>query len=122
MGRRLVIGVMVASLVVGGPLLSPVTATAEAQGTTCYCSASFDAIDSDLRFIGRYYNWTIINAPSDEECAGSCDGWRRDWFYRNACEFPIRINRGRNAFWEYQNGSSTTFTGPDTWWCPFPPP
>lgn len=48
--------------------------------------------------------------------------WQRDWFYWNACDFPMRINRGRNAWWSYDEGAWQTNIGPDTWWCPFPPP
>jgi hypothetical protein len=121
MGRNLGIAAMVATLTVGGPVFVPAVGTAAAQSNACGCFASFDAIDSDLRYVGRYYNWVAFDV-SAEQCAATCDGWRREWFYWNACDYPMRINRGTNAWWGYEGGAYETFIGPDTWWCPFPPP
>ncbi len=124
MGHRIAIAAIVAALTAGGPIVVPSGQTAEAQvgqNASCYCFASFDAIDSDMRFVSRYYNQTLLDLPSDA-CGTACDQWRRDWFYRNACDFPIRINRGRNAWWGYYDGQWDTHLGPETWWCPFPPP
>ena len=121
MGRKLVIAAMVATLTVGAPVFLPEAGNVDAQGTVCSCFAGFDGIDSDLRFVNRYYNSaTFAAAPGG--CAPACDGWRRDWFYRNACDYPTRINRGTRAFWGYEAARADTFIGPDTWWCPFPPP
>lgn len=124
MGRRMVIAALVAVLTLGGPIFLSSALTAEAQAQQnagCYCSASFDAIDSDLRMVARYYNNTWLNVPA-EACGVSCDSWRRDWFYWNACDFPRRIKKGNNAWWGYDDGVWQTNIGPDTWWCPFPPP
>lgn len=121
MGKQVVVAAMVGVLVMGAPLVVPSDGTADAQGNRCACYASFDAIDSDLRFVGRYYNTTWADLPADA-CAGACDAWRRDWFYGTACNVPTRINRGRNAWWGYDNGLTEMHEGPDTWWCPFPPP
>jgi len=120
MGKRLVIAAMVMVLV-GGGSIGPSGDTAAAQAESCVCYASFDAIDSDLDFVGRYYNSTSATVPADE-CSTACDTWRRAWFYGNACDYPTRINRGRNAYWGFDNGLATTVVGPETWWCPFPPP
>lgn len=121
MGKHTVIAAMVGMLVVAGPVVVPSGDTADAQNNSCSCYASFDAVDSDLRFVGRYYNSAMIDLPA-EACPQACDAWRREWFYWNACDFPVRINRGRNAWWGYVNGLFETHEGPDTWWCPFPPP
>ena len=121
MGRNLVIATIAATLVLGGPVFVPSTGTVHAQVAGCSCFASFDAIDSDLQYVGRYFGWMSMNL-SETECATACDGWWREWFYWNACDHPIRINRGRNAVWGYQTGWSEAFIGPDTWWCPLPPP
>ena len=120
-GRKLVIAAMVVTLTVGGPVVAPDDASVEAQGTGCSCFASFDGVDSDLRFVARYSNSTTL-AVGGLGCAAGCDGWRRDWFYRDACDNPTRINRGTKAWWGYEAATSDTFIGPDTWWCPFPPP
>jgi hypothetical protein len=121
MGKQIVVALLTATFVTGGPVMLPSLDVADAQNGQCLCYASFDAVDSDLRFVSRYYNSATINAPANA-CPGACDGWRREWFYWNACDFPIRINRGRNAWWGYYDGLSETHEGPDTWWCPFPPP
>ena len=91
MGRKLVIAAMVAALAAGGPVFLPDAGNADAQGTGCSCFAGFDGIDSDLRFVSRYYNSTTL-AVGAAGCAQGCDGWRRDWFYRYACDNPTRIN------------------------------
>src|SRR5688500_2359257 len=98
MGRHIVIGLLVALLTAGAPLGSPSggAAQAQAQDAGCGCYASFDGVDSDLEYVDWYSNYAMpAAAPSD--CADACDAWRRDWFYRHACDFPTRINRGRNA-------------------------
>ena len=87
----------------------------------CTCFAAVDAIDSDLRFVNRYYKSATV-AGSGSQCAQACDSWRRDWFYRDACDNPTRINRGMNASWGYSSAREDTLIGPATWWCPFPPP
>jgi hypothetical protein len=120
MGRTVVIAAMVAALVMGGPLAFPSGDVAEAQ-SGCSCFASVDAIDSDLQYVDRYYTSTFINVPS-EVCGTTCDAWRRNWFYFTACDYPRRINRGRNAWWGYDDGLSTVDIGPETWFCPMPPP
>ena len=120
MGRKLVVAVITGVLTVGSPVLTPF-GRADAQNVECFCAASFDAVDSDLRYVGRYFNSTSFPVPVSE-CSATCDGWRRDWFYWHACDNPVRINRGRNAWWGYDTGSLDTLVGPDTWWCPFPPP
>ena len=119
MGTHLTTGMLVASLTFGTPLVMP--GEAEAQFGGCYCQASFDAIDSDMRYLGRYYNSQFIDLPANA-CSQACDGWRREWFYWNACDVPTRINRGRNAWWGYDDGWFGIYEGPDTWYCPFPPP
>ena len=120
MGRQLIVATLVLALALGGPVMLE-DATVSAQNGGCSCFASFEGIDSDLRPVGRYYNWTTLGA-SAVSCATSCDAWRREWFYENACNRPVRINRARNAWWGYEAGFVETFIGPDTWWCPFPPP
>jgi hypothetical protein len=120
MGKRLVIAAMVVMLLVGGSIV-PSGDRAEAQAESCVCYAGFDAIDSDLQFVGQYYNSTSATLSVDE-CGPACDTWRRDWFYGNACDYPRRINRARNAYWGFDNGVATSVIGPETWWCPFPPP
>ena len=120
-GTRVVIGLLVTLLVAGGPPGLPSDSVAEAQDAGCSCYASFDGVDSDLEYVDWYSNDAMpAAAPSD--CANACDAWRRDWFYRHACDFPTRINRGRNAWWGYYNGLTDNHIGPDTWWGPFPPP
>jgi hypothetical protein len=121
MGQRTIVVMLVGLLTAGLPIVMPATDTADAQGNQCSCFASFDAVDSDLRFIERYYNSVSIDLPADA-CPAACDAWRRQWFYWDACDFPVRINRGRNAWWGYDNGLFGMHEGPDTWWCPFPPP
>ncbi len=121
MGRKLVLAAMVTTAAVGGPVFAPDSGRAHAQIGGCTCSAAVDAIDSDLRFVERYYRSTTL-AGSGSQCAEACDSWRRDWFYRDACDNPRRINRGTNASWGYSTGQSEVFVGPTTWWCPFPPP
>ena len=121
MGRKLVIAAMVAALTAGGPVFVPDSGEADAQITGCTCVAAVDAIDSDLRFVERYYKSAMLPAAGSQ-CAQACDSWRRDWFYRDACDHPRRINRGTNASWGYVSGPGETFIGPATWWCPFPPP
>lgn len=120
MGKRSVIAALVVTLVIGGSIV-PSGDRAEAQAESCVCYAGFDAIDSDLTFVGQYYNSTSATL-SAEECGAACDTWRRNWFYGNACDFPRRINRARNAYWGFDNGVATSVIGPETWWCPFPPP
>jgi hypothetical protein len=121
MGNKLVVAVVVAALTAGAPALLPNSGKADAQSTGCTCSAAFDAINSDLQFVSRYYNRTTLGVSPDQ-CSSACSSWRRDWFYRDACDHPTRINRGTRASWGFENGRSETFVGPDTWWCPFPPP
>ena len=121
MGNKLVVAVVVAALTAGAPALLPNNGKADAQGTGCSCSAAFDAIDSDLQFVSRYYKATTLGVGPDQ-CSSACNSWRRDWFYRDACDHPTRINRGTRATWGFENGPSGTFIGPDTWWCPQPPP
>ncbi len=121
MGRRAVVALLVTLLIAGAPLGSPSAGTAEAQDAGCSCYASFDAVDSDLEFVDWYFNYAMLPVPA-AECADACDAWRRDWFYGHACDVPIRINRGRQAWWGYYNGLTDNHIGPDTWWCPFPPP
>lgn len=121
MGRQLVIAAAVATLAVGGPALLPNAGTVDAQIGGCECVAAFDAIDSDLRNVGRRYNRTTLGVSAGG-CASACSTWRRDWFSRDACDNPTRINRGARASWGFDSGQSETFVGPDTWYCPFPPP
>jgi hypothetical protein len=121
MGNKLVIVVMVATLTTGGPIFLPAASKADAQNSVCTCVAAFDAINSDLQFVSRYYNHTTLGVSPDQ-CGSACSSWRRDWFYRDACDHPTRINRGTRASWGFEVGRSETFVGPDTWWCPFPPP
>jgi hypothetical protein len=121
MGNKLVIAVVVAALTIGAPAFLPDAGNADAQVNGCACSAAFDAIDSDLRFVSRYYKSTTLGV-SPGECGSACNSWRGDWFYRDACDHPTRINRGKNATWGFDNGQGETFIGTDTWWCPLPPP
>jgi hypothetical protein len=121
MGRRVLVAAIVAALIVGGPVVVPEAGMADAQANTCYCYASVDAIDSDLQFVDRYFNSVAIELPADA-CESTCDAWRQEWFYQEACDFPVRINRGRNAWWGYYDGRWETYNGPYTWFCPFPPP
>jgi hypothetical protein len=119
--RKVGVAALIGALTAGAPLATPSAGRAEAQDGACSCYASFDAIDSDLNYVDWYYNSTTLNAPADQ-CDEACDGWRRNWFYFNACDYPKRINRGRNAWWGYDNGLTDNNLGPDTWWCPSPPP
>lgn len=121
MGRNLVIAAMVVTLTAGAPVFVPEAAQADAQISGCSCFAAVDAIDSNLRFVARYYQAAMLPG-SGAQCAAACDSWRRDWFYRDACDTPTRINRGTNASWGYEGGQGESFIGPATWWCPFPPP
>ena len=121
MTLRIRVATLTGLLAAAALLLPPAGRPAEAQNAGCYCFASFDATDSDLRFAGRYFNSHYISQP-EVDCASSCDAWWRDWFYWQACDVPQRINRGKNAWWGYDNGSFASYIGPDTWWCPFPPP
>ena len=121
MGRKLVVAALAAVLTAGGPVVVPESGKADAQISGCTCFAAVDAIDSDLRFVSRCYKSATF-AGSGSQCAQSCDSWRRDWFYRDACDNPTRINRGTNATWGYTSGREDTLVGPATWWCPFPPP
>jgi hypothetical protein len=106
---------------VSAPAWLPDTGKASAQISGCSCYAAFDAIDSDLRNIGRYQKSTVLGAPAGG-CASACNAWRREWFSRDACDKPTRINRGIRASWGFEAARTETFVGPDTWWCPFPPP
>ena len=121
MGNKLLVAVVVASLTVGAPTLMPNSGKADAQISGCTCSAAFDAINSDLQFVSRYYNRTTLGVSPDQ-CSSACNSWRKDWFYRDACDRPTRINRGTRATWGFENGQGETFIGTDTWWCPMPPP
>ena len=121
MGRHLVVAAVMMTLAVGGPAFLPNAGQASAQVGGCTCSAAFDAIDSDLQNLGRRYNSATLGA-SGTQCASACNAWRREWFYQNACDNPTRINRGTRASWGFEDGRSETFVGPDTWWCPLPPP
>ena len=121
MGKRLFVLAISVSFALGGPALLPEAGKASAQVGGCSCYAAFDAIDSDLRNIGRRYSQTTLGA-SGSSCASACNAWRRDWFYTNACDHPTRINRGTQAFWGVETGQGETFIGPETWWCPMPPP
>jgi hypothetical protein len=121
MGTKLIVAAVMVTLVVGGPAFLPSLGNASAQGAGCTCSAALDAVDSDLQNIGRRYNKATLGVPA-EQCAAACNSWRRDWFYRDACDKPTRINRGTRASWGFESGRSETFVGPDTWWCPMPPP
>lgn len=121
MGKQFVIAAMVVTLTAGAPVFVAETGRADAQIGGCTCFAAVDAIDSDLRFVSRYYKSATL-AGSGAQCAQACDSWRRDWFYRDACDTPTRINRGTNASWGYESGRSETSIGPATWWCPLPPP
>lgn len=121
MGRTTAIAaVAVFAIAVAAPALLPQGARVGAQGG-CSCFARVDAIDSDLRFVDKYYTATVLPAGSGD-CAQACDRWRRDWFYGQACDRPTRINRGTNAWWGYEHQRADVFIGPDTWWCPYPPP
>jgi hypothetical protein len=115
------VAALVAALTLGGPVFMSSGTAAQAQNRLCACFASFDAIDSDNQYVGWYYNSAIVDM-SIEPCWQACDTWRRNWFYWNACDVPTRINRGRNAWSGYDDGLGDTYIGPDTWWCPFPPP
>ena len=121
MGNKLVIVVLVTTLTSAAPALLPNAGKADAQISSCTCSAAFDAIDSDLQFVSRYYNRVTLGVSPDQ-CSAACNNWRRDWFYRDACDHPTRINRGKNATWGFENSQGETFIGTDTWWCPMPPP
>jgi hypothetical protein len=121
MGNKLVIGVVVGALIAGAPSVLPNVGRADAQVSVCTCSAAFDAINSDLQFVSRYYNQATL-AASPAQCGSACDAWRRNWFYKDACDHPTRINRGARASWGFDSGRNETFIGPDTWWCPMPPP
>ena len=121
MGNKLVIGVVVVALAVGAPSVIPEAGRADAQVSVCTCSAAFDAVNSDLQFVSRYYNQATLGVSPDQ-CGSACDTWRRNWFYKDACDHPTRINRGTRASWGFESGRSETFIGPDTWWCPMPPP
>ena len=121
MGNKLIVVIVAASLTVGMPALLPYSAKADAQVSACTCSAAFDAVNSDLQFVSRYYNRVTLGVSPDQ-CSSACNNWRKDWFYRDACDYPTRINRGKNATWGFENGQGDTFIGTDTWWCPFPPP
>jgi hypothetical protein len=121
MGRKVIVAAVAVAIGIGAPALLPEAGRASAQGGgNCSCFAAFDAIDSDLRNIGRYYKTATVGGAGG--CASACATWRRDWFTRDACDNPTRINRGTRASWGYEQGGSETFIGPDTWWCPFPPP
>ena len=121
MGNKLVVAVVVSTLTVGAPALLPNSGKADAQISACTCSAAFDGVNSDLQFVSRYYNRTTMSVSPDQ-CSSACNNWRKDWFYRDACDHPTRINRGKNATWGFENSQGETFIGTDTWWCPFPPP
>lgn len=121
MRNPVAVSIVVVALALGTPVVIPSIDTAAAQNTRCSCYATFDGVDSDLKYVDRYYNTTAIDVPANE-CGEACDAWRREWFYWNACDFPMRINRGRNAWWGYVAGGFDTHEGPETWWCPFPPP
>ena len=121
MGRRLFVLAVSVTFAIGGPALLPDTGKASAQVGGCSCYAAFDAIDSDLRNIGRRYHQTTLGT-SGGGCASACNAWRREWFYNDACDNPTRINRGARASWGFENAQGETFLGPDTWWCPMPPP
>jgi hypothetical protein len=121
MGNTLVIGVLVTTLTAGAPALLPNEGEADAQISSCTCTAAFDAIDSDLQFVSRYFNRATLGVSPDQ-CSSACNNWRRDWFYRDACDHPTRINRGKNATWGFESSQGETFVGTDTWWCPMPPP
>jgi hypothetical protein len=120
MGKKLFVLMVAVTLAIGGPALLPDEGRASAQVGGCSCYAAFDAIDSDLRNIGRRYQQTSLGGPAG--CASACNAWRRDWFYDNACDNPTRINRGTQAFWGFETAQGETFVGPETWWCPMPPP
>jgi hypothetical protein len=121
MGRKLFVLAVSVTFAVGVPALLSDTGKAAAQTGGCTCYAAFDAIDSDLRNIGRRFNQASIGA-SGGSCAAACNAWRRDWFYKDACDNPTRINRGTRASWGFENAQGETLLGPDTWWCPMPPP
>jgi len=121
MGNKLLVAVIVASLTVGAPALMPNSGKADAQINSCTCTAAFDGVNSDLQFVSRYFNRATMSVSPDQ-CSSACNNWRKDWFYRDACDHPTRINRGTKAIWGFENGQGETFIGTDTWWCPFPPP
>lgn len=121
-GRRVVVvALLVAALTIGAPLARQPEAAAQAQSPSCACYASFDGIDSDLQYVDWYSHYAVLGA-APPDCSTACEGWRRQWFYDYACDFPVRINRGRNAWWGYADGLTDNHIGPDTWWCPNPPP
>lgn len=120
MGRRSMVAVLAAAVALALPALLPDTSRVNAQGG-CKCFASVNAVNSDLRPIGRYYETTVLGAGAGG-CATACNQWRRAWFYDDACDHPTRINRGTNAWWGYEHQFAEVFVGPETWWCPFPPP
>ena len=72
MGRKLVVAAMAAVLTTGGPVFVPESGKADAQISGCTCFAAVDAIDSDLRFVSRYYKSATF-AGSGSQCAQSCD-------------------------------------------------
>ena len=121
MGRKLIVAAIAAAIGISTPAFLPDAGTASAQMGGCSCFAAYDAIDSDLRNLGRVYKQTTLGA-SGSGCASACSAWRREWFTQEACERPTRINRGTRAAWGYQDANNETFIGLDTWWCPFPPP
>jgi hypothetical protein len=121
MGRKLVVAAIATALGVAAPAFLPDAGKASAQIGSCRCYAAFDAIDSDLRNLGRRYESTSV-AATGSGCVSACTAWRRDWFTRIACDNPTRINRGTTAMLGAETGPVDTFVGPDTWWCPFPPP
>ena len=121
MGRKLVVAAIATAVGLAAPALLPDAGRASAQIGGCTCYAAFDAIDSDLRNLGRRYESANVGATGSG-CVTACSAWRRDWFARVACDNPTRINRGIRAMWGAESGLVETFAGPDTWWCPFPPP
>src|SRR5688572_15602122 len=121
MGKKVVVAAFATVVGLAAPALLPDAGKASAQIGSCRCYAAFDAVDSDLRNLGRRYESASVGATGSG-CVSACSTWRRDWFTGVACDNPTRINRGIRATWGAESGLVETFVGPDTWWCPFPPP
>src|SRR5688500_19387907 len=108
MGRRLFVLAVSVALAVGGPAVLPDSGKASAQVGGCSCYAAFDAIDSDLRNIGRRFHQTTLGTSAGS-CASACNAWRREWFYNDACDKPTRINRGARASCGFESAHVETY-------------
>ena len=73
MGRKLVVAAMVGLLTGGGPVFVPDSGKADAQIGGCTRFAAVDAIDSELRFVSRYYQSAAVAGagPTSAPARGS---------------------------------------------------